>query len=299
MTHDVAVNMPSVWRITSERMIELDRPQLMGILNITPDSFSDGGLHHGPRSGLGAALRMIEEGVAIVDVGGESTRPGAERVPADEQIERVVPVIEQIRLHSEIPISIDTTLSAVARAAIDAGADAINDVAAGTEDDGIFALAAERQCGLVLMHRREHPPDDSYSDQYDAGGAAPRYTDVTATVCAFLAERARAAVEAGVHPEAIVIDPGLGFGKTVEQNYQLIARTAELVDLGYPVLSAASRKSFIGAVSGVERPADRAVGSIAVSIMQWINGVRLFRVHDVAWHRQALAVAATVTGQQS
>lgn len=297
MTHDVAVNVPSAWRIASRRLIELDRPRLMGILNITPDSFSDGGLHHGPRSGVGAALRMIEEGASMIDVGGESTRPGAERVPAEEQINRVVPVIEQIRLHSDVPISIDTTLSKVARAAIDAGADAINDVAAGTEDDDIFALAAERHCGLVLMHRRDRPQDDSYSDQYAAGGT-PSYDDVVTAVRDFLAERARVAINAGVSPEAIVIDPGLGFGKTVEQNFQLIARTSELVELGYPVLSAASRKSFIGAVTGVEQPSDRAAGSVAVSVMHWASGVRLFRVHDVASHRHALSVAAAVTAHQ-
>jgi dihydropteroate synthase len=284
-------NIPSTWRIARERIIVLDQPCLIGILNVTPDSFSDGGVHHGPHSGLGAALRMIEEGASIIDVGGESTRPGAERVPADEQIRRVVPVIEQIRKHSDVLVTIDTTLGAVARAAFDAGADAINDVAAGTEDDGIFTLAAERQCGIILMHRLLRPEQDSFSDQYTSEGDMPHYDDVVVTVRDFLAERARAAIRAGIDPEAIVIDPGLGFGKTVEQNYELIARVDELMQLGYPVLSAASRKSFLGAVSGVARPADRVAGSVAVSVAQWMSGVRLFRVHDVAAHRQALSVA--------
>jgi len=284
-----------VWRVTHDRSITLDRPRLIGILNVTPDSFSDGGLHHGPRSGLGAALRMAEEGAAVIDVGGESTRPGASRVSATEQIDRVVPVIEQIRHHSDMPITIDTTRSAVARAALDAGADAINDVSAGMEDDGMFALAAERQCGIILMHRRVPPDQDAFSDQYAQGDDRPVYDDVVTSVLAFLSERAGAAVQAGVHPEAIVIDPGLGFGKTVAQNYELIARTRELLKEGFPVLSAASRKSFVGAVSGVEKAADRTAGSVAVSVCHWMAGVRLFRVHDVAAHHQALAVAEAAT----
>jgi dihydropteroate synthase len=295
---EMTVNIPSAWRITSTREIALDQPRLMGILNVTPDSFSDGGLHVQPDAAYSAAMGMIEAGATIIDIGGESTRPGAERVSTLEQIRRVVPVIEQIRRQSDVAITIDTTVSEVARAALEAGANAINDVAAGTEDTGIFALAAERQCGIILMHRRTRPEADSYSHQYAKTDARPVYDDVVAAVRDFLADRARAAIDAGIDAAAIVIDPGLGFGKTVEQNYQLIARTSELLTLGYPVLSAASRKSFIGAVSGVEKPADRVAGSMAVSVSHFISGVRLFRVHDVAAHRHALAVAAAVDSGQ-
>jgi dihydropteroate synthase len=273
----------------------LDRPRLMGILNVTPDSFSDGGMYPSSHAAVDAALRMIDDGAAIIDIGGESTRPGAQRVSANEQIRRVVPVIEALRAKSDVAVSIDTTLRAVAQAALDAGADIINDVAAGTEDESIFDLAAARQCGIVLMHRRVRPEDDSFSDRYGEDASRPQYDDVVQTVGEFLAERASAAMAAGIDAAAIVIDPGLGFGKTVEQNFELIARTDELARLGYPILSAASRKSFIGAVTGVERPVDRVSGSVAVSVLHWMQGVRLFRVHDIAAHREALAVADSVT----
>ncbi len=201
-------------------------------------------------------------------------------------------MIEQIRARSDVVISIDTTQSAVAGAALDAGADIINDIAAGEEDHAMFALAAARGCGLILMHRPRPSTDESYSDQYRR---LPTYGDVTAEVRAYLAERARRAESAGVARSCIVLDPGLGFGKSVPQNFQLIRETARLQELGYPLLSAASRKSFIGAPSGIETPEQRVAGSIAVSVAHWMAGVRLFRVHDVEQHRQALAVAAAIS----
>ena len=264
----------------------------MGVLNVTPDSFSDGGAYQDPAAAIEYGLAMVEQGACIIDVGGESTRPGAQRVPHGEQIARTVPVIEQLRPRSDVLISIDTTLSLVAAAALDAGADIVNDVAAGTEDERMGVLAAERGCGLVLMHRLVPPEADTYSDQYDR---PPDYGDVVTDVRAYLEARCRAAVVCGVDPSAIVIDPGLGFGKTVEQNYELIRRAGELTGTGYPVLSAASRKSFVGAVTGVTEPGRRVIGSTAVSVIHWLAGVRLFRVHDVAAHREALAVAAGVT----
>jgi dihydropteroate synthase len=284
---------PVWWAVSADRGLSLDGPRIMGILNVTPDSFSDGASWPTVASAVDGALEMQRHGADIVDVGAESTRPGAARVAAAEQVDRAVPVIERLRRRSDVIISVDTTLAAVAAAALDAGADIVNDVSAGTEDPGMLDLAAERRCGLVLMHRRLGPEGERYSDRYDE---EPPYQDVVAEVRAWLLERCAAAESAGVARDAVVIDPGLGFGKSVRQNFELIRRVGELVATGYPVLSAASRKSFIGAVSGVSPPARRAFGSAAVSVMHWLAGVRLFRVHDIAAHREALAVAAAGAG---
>ncbi|MHC4217127.1 MAG: dihydropteroate synthase [Planctomycetota bacterium] len=283
---------PKTWQVAPDRALRLDEPRLMGVLNVTPDSFSDGGAYRDAPAAVEHALSMIEQGACIIDVGGESTRPGAQRVTPADQVARTTPVIEQLRRHTEVLISIDTTSSLVAASALDAGADIINDVAAGTEDDGLGPLAAKRGCGLVLMHRLVPPEADTYSDQYDC---PPQYGDVVAEVRAYLDQRCAAAIACGVSASAIVIDPGLGFGKTVEQNYELIRRTRELSDGVYPLLSAASRKSLVGAVTGESDPRRRIIGSTAVSVIHWLAGVRLFRVHDVAAHREALAVAAGIT----
>ena len=284
-------NAARLWRIADDRVLHLDQPHLIGVLNATPDSFSDGGMYRSIDALVGAALRFVEEGAAIIDIGGESTRPGAARVGEAEQIDRTIPAIGELRRCSDVLISIDTTRSAVARAALDAGANLINDQSAGLEDERMLPLAAERGCGLILMHRLAAPPDDSYSHQYER---EPEYGDVAEAVKRFLLERCAAAEAAGVARQAIVIDPGLGFGKSVDQNYQLIARIGELVASGYPVLGAASRKSFIGAVTGIETPRDRVIGSTAAGVIQYLAGVRLFRVHDVAAHREALAVTWAV-----
>jgi dihydropteroate synthase len=221
---------------------------------------------------------MKEAGARVVDVGGESTRPGAAPVEDDEQIRRTQPVIKAIRRRFDresLLISIDTTRTRVAEAALETGADIINDVSAGRDDDRMFALAAAGRCGLILMHRLRSPERDSYSHQYET--SPPEYGgDVFGDVRQFLLDRCEAASRFGVRRDAMVIDPGLGFGKTVQQNFELIGRTDELIALGFPVLSAASRKSFIGAVSGVSQPTARVAGSVAVS----------------EEHRQALAVAA-------
>lgn len=289
------------WKVGPNKSLPLDRPRLMGVLNVTPDSFSDGGQFRGVAEAVDFAMQMMLDGASIIDVGGESTRPGSKPVPAVEQIHRTVPVIRGIRYRLnnqrrgtalELLISIDSTRATVARAALDAGADIINDVSAGLDDPEMLPLAASRQCGLILMHRLKPPSEDSYSDQY---AAAPHYNgDVVAIVRQFLGDRAKAAVAAGVHPAAIVIDPGLGFGKSVDQNYTLLGRIGEFRELGYPVLSASSRKSFLGAVSGIQDPAARMIASTAVSVNHYAQGVRLFRVHDVAAHREALAVAAAI-----
>ncbi|MCH2132519.1 MAG: dihydropteroate synthase [Phycisphaerales bacterium] len=279
----------SQWRLSPTLSIELDQPRLMGILNITPDSFSDGGSYASADLAAERALEMESQGATIIDVGGESTRPGADRIDARDQVARVVPVITAIRRHSEIPISIDTTLSAVAEAAVDAGAQAINDVSAGLEDPGILALAARRNCGLILMHRLRPPGEDCFSTQYRQ---PPSYDDVVGEVGRFLRDRAQAAREAGVAAETIVVDPGLGFGKSVAQNWELIRQSDRLVAEGYPVLGAASRKSFLEVICGPDVPASRrGPASVAASIIQYRGGIRLFRVHDVGLHAAGLARA--------
>ncbi len=279
------------WTIGPTLSLTRDRPRIMGVLNVTPDSFSDGGDHLEPAAAVDRALAMIAEGADIIDIGGESTRPGSQRVDSATQIARTKPVIDRLRTQSDIPISIDTTRGDVALAALDAGANIINDVAAGAEDERIFRLAAERQCGLILMHRLVSPEHDSYSPQY---AAKPEYDDVVAVVRRFLLQRTDAAMDAGVDRSAIAIDAGLGFGKSVAQNYELIARGEEFVATGYPVLCAASRKSFIGTVIDADDPRDRVLGSTAISVVQFLQGVRLFRVHDVRPHRDALAVAGAI-----
>jgi dihydropteroate synthase len=260
----------------------------MAILNLTPDSFSDGGKLTTPDAARDAAARAVAEGADMLDLGAESTRPGAARVAAEEQIRRLVSSLRAIRAAlPNVPISIDTTLAAVARAALDAGADAVNDVSACLEDPSMLPLAAERRAGLILMHRLRPPGEDSYSDRY---ADAPRYADVTEEVSAFLASRAHAAVAAGVQRDAVVLDPGLGFGKSVEQNLLLLRETPRLLQLNYPILSALSRKSFVGRVA-LQResdPGERVAATIALSVAHYLAGARVFRVHDVAPHVQAL-----------
>lgn len=285
-----SVGLATSWRVGG-RDLSLEPWVVMGVVNATPDSFSDGGEHLDPDRAAESAMAMVDAGAGIIDVGGESTRPGAARVEAEEQIRRVVPVIEAIRRRSEVVISIDTTLAAVAEAAIARGAEIVNDVSAGEEDPSILALAAQQGCGLVLMHRLAPPPADSYSDRYQA---APAYGDVVEEVVARLLERVALAEAAGVDPSSIAIDPGLGFGKSVEQNYALIGRIEELASLGRPVLIGASRKSFIGAVAAESDPHRRVTGSVVAAVAAWAGGARIIRTHDVAATRQGLEVAAAV-----
>lgn len=266
----------------------LDRPRILAILNVTPDSFSDGGSFPTAMAAASAACRAIDEGADMLDLGGESTRPGAGRVGAREQLARILPALHAIRGRlPDIPISIDTTLAEVASEALRAGADAINDVSAGLDDAKMLEVAADQRAGIVLMHRLKMPAEDSYSDRYVA---APRYGDVTADVASFLKVRADAALAAGVSHDSIVLDPGLGFGKTVDQNLALIRETSKLLLLGYPVLSAASRKSFVGriALARDSVPSERLAGTLTVSIAHYLAGARLFRVHDVGAHVEAL-----------
>jgi dihydropteroate synthase len=289
----------SIWKLNHERAVHLDRPFLVGVLNITPDSFADGGEYNDPALALDRARRLQGEGANALDIGGESTRPGATRVSACEQIDRVVPVIRAIRdAGIELPITIDTTRAETARAALRVGADAINDVSAASEDEGMLALAAEMGCGLILMHRERPPDQDRYSDAYEQAPVVGSVTD--RVVDALRAGRDRAAA-AGVDPACVMLDPGLGFGKDVDQNLELINSTPSLVGLGHPVMSALSRKSFVGR-AGLGRdsePSERLPATIAFSVMHLLRGALVFRVHDVAEHRQALDAAWALMARES
>lgn len=260
----------------------------MGIVNVTPDSFSDGGRYLDPGAGLDQALRLVGEGADILDIGGESTRPGATPVPAAEEIARVVPLIEAIRARSDVAISIDTLKPAVARAAVAAGATIWNDVAALRFAPDAPEVAAALGCEVVLMHMLGQP--GTMQD-------APVYEDVVAEVEAFLLARALTAMAAGVPREKIWLDPGIGFGKTPAHNLALLAALPRLVALGYPVLLGASRKRFIAALDplGAE-PAARLGGSLAVHLHGAVAGVAAVRVHDVRETVQALSVWTAIGG---
>ena len=287
--------MSQVLSFGNGRSVVLDPWCLMGILNATPDSFSDGGEHLDPVRAVTAGYAMVAAGATILDVGGESTRPGSQRVTAEEQLRRVLPVIEGLRRKGSTAISIDTTSSEVARAAIDTGADMVNDVSAGTEDPRILDLVSQRGCPIVLMHRLRQPEDDSFSDQYES---PPEYDDVVVSVGEFLGARAMEAQARGIAAEKIVLDPGLGFGKTVEQNLALVARIDEIVALGYPVLLGASRKSFLGAIGGGENPVDRGIASIVMAIKAWEGGASILRVHEPGPHLEALKAARSIMSHE-
>jgi dihydropteroate synthase len=254
----------------------------MGVLNVTPDSFSDGGAHLDPDVAAAAARTMAAEGAAIVDVGGESTRPGSEGVPLDEELRRVVPVLE--RLGGEVPLSIDTAKAEVARRALELGAELVNDVTALRADPALAGVVADGGAYLCLMHMRGEPR--TMQD-------APRYDDVVSEVAAFLEERLRAAVDAGVPEGRICLDPGIGFGKTVEHNLELVRRLDVLTALGRPVLVGFSRKSSLRRLTGSD---DLLGASVAAAVAAYERGASILRVHDVRAHVDALVVAAAVEG---
>lgn len=263
------------------------RTHIMGILNVTPDSFSDGGRYMDRDAALAQARAMVAAGADIIDVGGESTRPGAAPVGADEEIARVAPVIELICREIDAPVSIDTTKPAVALAAVEAGARMINDISGLGRAPELARIAAERGCALVLMHMRGTP--QTMQDDLE-------YGDLVGEVAAFLAERARWALEAGVAGDRIVLDPGLGFSKAGAQNVTLLRHTSALCALGYPVLIGPSRKSFLGQLTGGKPPAERVfatAGAVAASIM---GGARIVRVHDVAAMADVAKVCDAVWG---
>ncbi len=262
------------------RILKLDMPRVMGIVNVTPDSFSDGGAHFDADAAIAHGLKLAEEGADLLDIGGESTRPGAGEVAIEDELRRVIPVIEALAAQLAIPISIDTSKPEVMRAAVEAGAGMINDVFA-LRRDGALDAAAALGVPVVLMHMRGEPR--TMQD-------APDYDDVVGEVHRFLAERIFAAEMAGVARRNIVVDPGFGFGKTTAHNLQLLAQLRRFTELGVPVLAGMSRKKSIGELTGREDPRERVFGSVAAHLIAAQNGAMLLRVHDVAATVDALKV---------
>jgi dihydropteroate synthase len=259
------------------------RPSVMGVINVTPDSFSDGGVHLRTEAAVAAAWAMLDDGAAIVDVGGESTRPGAEGVSVDEELERVVPVLERL---SGAPLSIDTAKAEVARRALELGAELVNDVTALRGDPELAGVVADSGAYLCLMHMQGEPRTMQRN---------PTYGDVASEVAAFLEERLAFAVDAGVAEERICLDPGIGFGKTVEQNFELIARLDVLLALGRPVLVGFSRKSSLGRLLGnPEATTGTTAASVGAAVAAYEHGATILRAHDVREHVEALAVAAAI-----
>ena len=261
-----------------------NKPLIMGILNVTPDSFSDGGKYSGLDDALKQVERMLAEGADIIDIGGESTRPGADSVAAADQLQRVIPVITAIRqqFKSAILISIDTTSSEVAKAALAAGANIINDVSAGQNDEAILALAAQTDVPIILMHSQGSPKNMQESPYYD---------DVVREVIDALKNRINAALKAGIKKENIALDPGIGFGKRKQDNLDLLAHLDAFVALGFPVLLGTSRKRFMGTICDVGKPSELVTATAVTTALGVMAGVRIFRVHDVKENRQAADVA--------
>jgi len=269
------------------RLLRLDQPRIAGIINVTPDSFSDGGLHFDAGAAIAHGLQMVEEGADLLDVGGESTRPGANEVSAEEEIRRVVPVIEALAKQTSVPIAIDTSKPEVMRAAVAAGAGFINDVFA-LRRDGALDAAAELNVAVCLMHMQGEPRTMQQE---------PHYDDVVSDVRRFLAERIFACEMSGIDKKRIVVDPGFGFGKTLEHNLALLRALDQFAALGVPLLAGLSRKGMIGTLTGRENPADRAAGSAAAALLAVQKGAAIVRVHDAAATRDALAVwQAVVSG---
>jgi dihydropteroate synthase len=272
--------------LCAAKTLDLSRPVVMGVLNVTPDSFSDGGHFLAVESAVAHGLRLVEEGAAIIDVGGESTRPGAAPVPPDEEIRRVLPVVE--RIHQAAPqviISVDTSKPEVIREVAAAGAGLLNDVRA-FQEPGALQAAAASGCALCLMHMQGEPRTMQ---------RAPSYVDVVKEVKAFLADRAQACRAVGVAPGRITIDPGFGFGKTLEHNLELLRHLRELVCGEWPVLVGLSRKSIVGTLTG-RAAGDRLHGSVALAVIAAMNGARIIRAHDVAATVDALKVVVAVEG---
>jgi len=268
------------------RELRLDQPRIAGIINVTPDSFSDGGLHFDPGAAIAHGLRLVGEGADLLDVGGESTRPGADEVSANDEIARVVPVIEALARQTSVPIAVDTSKPEVMRAAVAAGAGFINDVFA-LRREGALDAAADLKVPVCLMHMQGEPRTMQQ---------APHYDDVVSDVRRFLAERIFACEMSGIDKKRIVVDPGFGFGKTLEHNLALLRALDQFVALGVPLLVGLSRKGMIGTLTGRENPADRAAGSAAAALLAAQKGAAIVRVHDVAATRDVLAIWQGVTG---
>ncbi|HIE5354751.1 TPA: dihydropteroate synthase [Stenotrophomonas maltophilia] len=262
------------------RILRLDRARVMGIVNVTPDSFSDGGSHDTTEAAVAHGLKLVEEGADLLDIGGESTRPGAVPVSVDEELRRIVPVIEQLAARTSVPISIDTFKPEVMRAAVAAGAGMINDIF-GLRQDGALEAAAAANVPVVLMHMQGEPGNMQ---------ADPHYDDVVAEVHGFLVQRLFAAEMAGIAKKHLVIDPGFGFGKNTAHNMTLLARSERFLELGVPMLAGLSRKRSLGELTGCDAPAERVAASVAAHLIAVQRGARIVRVHDVAATVDALKI---------
>lgn len=279
-----AVQRPRCWR-TSQRQLSLERPLIMGILNTTPDSFSDGNLYSDPQRAIERALEMVAEGADIIDIGGESTRPGSAAVSAGDELKRIIPVITALAGRLPCPISVDTWKSPVAGAAMDAGAEIINDISGFTFDPQMVSVAARTGAGVVLMHTRGTPQ----SMQHDTA-----YSDLIGEIAHFLRQSLAMAGEAGIEQERIALDPGIGFAKTVAQNLEILRRLREFTSLGLPLLAGTSRKSFIGKVLDRET-GQRTYGTAATVALAVHNGADILRVHDVCAMRDVADMAHAIT----
>lgn len=268
-------------------LLKKPKPLIMGILNVTPDSFSDGGLYCEKERAIRHAIQMVLAGADIIDIGGESTRPGALPISEQEQMDRVLPVIKELRkqLPAETVMTIDTTRARVASAALQAGADAINDVSGAEDDPEILTVAADNASPIILMHHQGCP--QSMQDN-------PQYENVVEDVCNFLENRANAAIKSGIAANRILLDPGIGFGKSREHNLALLNALDRIVAIGYPVLLGTSRKRFMGAICREDNPANLMPATVATTALGVRSGVRIFRVHDVAENRQAADVTAAI-----
>ena len=258
---------------------------IMGILNITPDSFHDGGKYFSEKEAIKHTATMVEEGAHIIDVGGMSTRPGSKPVTAAEEIKRITPVVKNIAKNHDVLISVDTYRSEVARKALESGADIINDVSGMTFDDGMIKLVERSGSSVVIMHMQGTP--EKMQDN-------PKYNDVVDEIYSFLYERAAKSIEAGISPEKIIIDPGIGFGKKLQHNLEILARLADFTNMGFPVLVGTSRKSFIGSLLGDIPTGERLEGSLASAVHAYLNGAGILRVHDVKQTVKAIKIAKSI-----
>jgi dihydropteroate synthase len=275
-----------MWKLRT-RSLDVSQGLIMGVINVTPDSFSDGGINLDPSVAVAAGLQMAEAGADLVDVGGESTRPGASPVDDVEEIRRVVPVVTALAA-AGLVVSVDTSKPDVARVALEAGAEVVNDVTAAASE-GMVDVVSASGAGLIMMHMKGTPR----TMQED-----PVYEDVVAEVTQFLDDRASRALAGGVDPTSVALDPGIGFGKTATHNLQLIDGLGQLVEMGYPVVLGASRKTFLGKITGIADPSERDGVTAVTTALGFERGARVFRVHDVAASRAALSLAAAIVSPQ-
>lgn len=268
--------------------LSLDRPLIMGIVNATPDSFSDGGRFYSQSAGIEHACRLLDEGADILDIGGESSRPGAQAVSVDEELRRVMPIMEALR-GRDVPLSVDTCKTEVMRAALAAGAAMINDINA-LQGEGALQAVADSNAAVCLMHKQGMPQTMQ---------AAPRYENVVDDVMAFLGARMRAALDAGIARERLVVDPGFGFGKTLAHNIALLRQLGRFQALGVPVLAGLSRKSMLGQLAGIESAEERIHASVAAAVLAVLKGAKIIRVHDVKATRDALRIVDAIEGEHN